>query len=154
MPAAAHPGLLPPILCEERLQLTIPVCPLCPHLPAAIHRVCEVPPQWPPQGVRTKGRADLPIEHPFPSFPLPGKMFKSLDLSLIVEFILMFYRDKPIDWLLDHILWVKVCNPEKDAVSRAAQEQVGGLAGCSLQQGPCQHPHAWHKEKCCPGRQC
>ena len=43
-----------------------------------------------------------------------GKMFKSLDLSVIVEFILMFYRDKPIDWLLDHILWVKVCNPEKD----------------------------------------
>lgn len=42
-------------------------------------------------------------------------MFKSLDLSVIVEFILMFYRDKPIDWLLDHILWVKVCNPEKDA---------------------------------------
>lgn len=48
---------------------------------------------------------------------LSGKMFKSLDLSLIVEFILMFYKDKPIDWLLDHILWVKVCNPEKDAVS-------------------------------------
>uniref|UniRef100_K7FHZ4 Alpha-1,3-mannosyl-glycoprotein 4-beta-N-acetylglucosaminyltransferase B n=1 Tax=Pelodiscus sinensis TaxID=13735 RepID=K7FHZ4_PELSI len=46
---------------------------------------------------------------------LAGKMFKSLDLSLIVEFILMFYKDKPIDWLLDHILWVKVCNPEKDA---------------------------------------
>lgn len=45
-------------------------------------------------------------------------MFKSLDLSLIVEFILMFYKDKPIDWLLDHILWVKVCNPEKDAVRK------------------------------------
>lgn len=44
-------------------------------------------------------------------------MFKSLDLSLIVEFMLMFYKDKPIDWLLDHIMWVKVCNPEKDAVS-------------------------------------
>lgn len=29
----------------------------------------------------------------------------------------MFYKEKPIDWLLDHILWVKVCNPEKDAVS-------------------------------------
>ncbi|XP_008065605.1 alpha-1,3-mannosyl-glycoprotein 4-beta-N-acetylglucosaminyltransferase B-like, partial [Carlito syrichta] len=42
-------------------------------------------------------------------------MFKSLDLSLIVEFVLMFYRDKPIDWLLDHVLWVKVCNPERDA---------------------------------------
>ena len=44
-------------------------------------------------------------------------MFKSVDLSLIVEFMLMFYKDKPIDWLLDHIMWVKVCNPEKDAVS-------------------------------------
>ncbi|XP_010796178.1 alpha-1,3-mannosyl-glycoprotein 4-beta-N-acetylglucosaminyltransferase B-like, partial [Notothenia coriiceps] len=47
--------------------------------------------------------------------PPCSKMFKSLDLSLIVEFMLMFYKDKPIDWLLDHIMWVKVCNPEKDA---------------------------------------
>lgn len=54
-------------------------------------------------------------------------MFKSLDLSVIVEFILMFYRDKPIDWLLDHILWVKVCNPEKDAVSRACTEAGGAV---------------------------
>ncbi|XP_035182212.1 alpha-1,3-mannosyl-glycoprotein 4-beta-N-acetylglucosaminyltransferase-like protein MGAT4D isoform X1 [Oxyura jamaicensis] len=45
-----------------------------------------------------------------------GKLFKSEDLPLIVEFFLMFYKDKPIDWLLDHLLWVKVCNPEKDAV--------------------------------------
>ncbi|XP_007895851.1 alpha-1,3-mannosyl-glycoprotein 4-beta-N-acetylglucosaminyltransferase B isoform X2 [Callorhinchus milii] len=44
-----------------------------------------------------------------------GKLFKNADLPLIVEFIIMFYKDKPIDWLLDHILWVKVCNPEKDA---------------------------------------
>ena len=29
----------------------------------------------------------------------------------------MFHRDKPIDWLLDHLLWVKVCSPEKDPVS-------------------------------------
>uniref|UniRef100_H3AA99 Alpha-1,3-mannosyl-glycoprotein 4-beta-N-acetylglucosaminyltransferase A n=1 Tax=Latimeria chalumnae TaxID=7897 RepID=H3AA99_LATCH len=43
------------------------------------------------------------------------KMFQSPDLNLIVEFIFMFYKEKPIDWLLDHILWVKVCNPEKDA---------------------------------------
>lgn len=46
----------------------------------------------------------------------PGKMFQAPDLNLIVEFIFMFYKEKPIDWLLDHILWVKVCNPEKDAV--------------------------------------
>ncbi|XP_039607583.1 alpha-1,3-mannosyl-glycoprotein 4-beta-N-acetylglucosaminyltransferase B-like isoform X3 [Polypterus senegalus] len=44
-----------------------------------------------------------------------GKLFRTSDLPLIVEFILMFHKDKPIDWLLEHILWVKVCNPEKDA---------------------------------------
>ncbi|XP_028271906.1 alpha-1,3-mannosyl-glycoprotein 4-beta-N-acetylglucosaminyltransferase B-like [Parambassis ranga] len=43
-----------------------------------------------------------------------GKMFRTCDLPMIAEFFLMFHRDKPIDWLLDHILWVKVCNPEKD----------------------------------------
>ncbi|MEQ2278310.1 Alpha-1,3-mannosyl-glycoprotein 4-beta-N-acetylglucosaminyltransferase B, partial [Xenotaenia resolanae] len=43
-----------------------------------------------------------------------GKMFKTSDLPMIAEFFLMFHKDKPIDWLLDHILWVKVCNPEKD----------------------------------------
>ncbi|XP_077103764.1 alpha-1,3-mannosyl-glycoprotein 4-beta-N-acetylglucosaminyltransferase B isoform X2 [Siphateles boraxobius] len=44
-----------------------------------------------------------------------GKLFRSSDLPMIVEFILMFHKDKPIDWLLDHILWVKLCNPEKDS---------------------------------------
>ncbi|XP_060077650.1 alpha-1,3-mannosyl-glycoprotein 4-beta-N-acetylglucosaminyltransferase B-like [Ylistrum balloti] len=44
-----------------------------------------------------------------------GKMFKSVDLPLVVEFFLMFHRDKPIDWLLDYLLSVKVCNPEKDS---------------------------------------
>ena len=29
----------------------------------------------------------------------------------------MFHKDKPVDWLLDHILWVKVCNPDKDQVA-------------------------------------
>lgn len=43
-----------------------------------------------------------------------GKLFRSRDLNQLVEFFLMFHRDKPVDWLLDHILWVKVCNPEKD----------------------------------------
>ncbi|XP_009866619.1 PREDICTED: alpha-1,3-mannosyl-glycoprotein 4-beta-N-acetylglucosaminyltransferase B-like [Apaloderma vittatum] len=45
-----------------------------------------------------------------------GKLFKSQDLPLIVEFLLMFYKDKPVDWLIDHLLWVKVCNPEKGAI--------------------------------------
>uniref|UniRef100_A0AAZ3NMH8 Alpha-1,3-mannosyl-glycoprotein 4-beta-N-acetylglucosaminyltransferase B n=1 Tax=Oncorhynchus tshawytscha TaxID=74940 RepID=A0AAZ3NMH8_ONCTS len=52
-----------------------------------------------------------------------GKMFRASDLPMIAEFFLMFYKDKPIDWLLDHILWVKACNPEKDAKD------------CNLQKG-------------------
>ena len=49
---------------------------------------------------------------------LTGKMFKSADIPFVVEFFLMFHADKPIDWLLDHLLWVKVCNPEKDQVKQ------------------------------------
>ncbi|KAK5865312.1 hypothetical protein PBY51_016486 [Eleginops maclovinus] len=44
-----------------------------------------------------------------------GKMFRTWDLPMITEFFLMFHKDKPVDWLLDHILWVKACHPEKDA---------------------------------------
>lgn len=47
----------------------------------------------------------------------PGKLFRTRDLPMIAEFFLMFHRDKPVDWLLDHILWVKACHPEKDKVS-------------------------------------
>ncbi|XP_050415011.1 alpha-1,3-mannosyl-glycoprotein 4-beta-N-acetylglucosaminyltransferase A [Patella vulgata] len=43
-----------------------------------------------------------------------GKLFRSADLPTVVEFFLMFYSDKPIDWLLDHLITVKVCNPEKN----------------------------------------
>lgn len=43
-----------------------------------------------------------------------GKLFKSSDLPFVVEFFLMFHKDKPVDWLLDHLIYVKVCNPEKD----------------------------------------
>ncbi|XP_071060639.1 alpha-1,3-mannosyl-glycoprotein 4-beta-N-acetylglucosaminyltransferase B-like isoform X2 [Pseudochaenichthys georgianus] len=44
-----------------------------------------------------------------------GKLFRTGDLPMVTEFFLMFHKDKPVDWLLDHILWVKACNPEKDA---------------------------------------
>lgn len=44
-----------------------------------------------------------------------GKLFKCADLNLVADFFLMFHKAKPIDWLLDHILFVLVCNPEKDA---------------------------------------
>ncbi|CAL8358700.1 unnamed protein product [Merluccius merluccius] len=53
-----------------------------------------------------------------------GKMFHAHDLQMIAEFFLMFHKDKPIDWLLDHILWVKVCNPEKDEKDCNAQKSL------------------------------
>ena len=44
-----------------------------------------------------------------------GKLFHAYDISTLINFFLIFYKDKPNDWLLDHVLWVKVCNPEKDS---------------------------------------
>ena len=54
-----------------------------------------------------------------------GKLFKSRDLPIITEFFLMFHQDKPIDWLLDHLLYVKVCNPERD--TKHCQRSIGEL---------------------------
>lgn len=54
-------------------------------------------------------------------------MFRTSDLPMITEFFLMFHKDKPVDWLLDHILWVKTCNPEKDAVSKSVEKWDNGL---------------------------
>ncbi|KAM6924025.1 alpha-1,3-mannosyl-glycoprotein 4-beta-N-acetylglucosaminyltransferase A-like [Xenentodon cancila] len=61
---------------------------------------------------REASRAWLYVE--FSQLGFIGKMFRTHDLPLVAEFFLMFHKDKPIDWLLDHILWVKVCNPEKN----------------------------------------
>lgn len=43
-------------------------------------------------------------------------MFKCVELPWLVQFFLMFYNDKPVDWLLDHVIFTKVCSPEKDQV--------------------------------------
>ncbi|KTG44535.1 hypothetical protein cypCar_00030358 [Cyprinus carpio] len=44
---------------------------------------------------------------------------QNLDYSFLMMYAVnkgvYYVQEKPIDWLLDHILWVKVCNPEKDA---------------------------------------
>ncbi|XP_037687411.1 alpha-1,3-mannosyl-glycoprotein 4-beta-N-acetylglucosaminyltransferase-like protein MGAT4D [Choloepus didactylus] len=39
-----------------------------------------------------------------------GKLFRSEDLTDIVHFFLMFYKERPIDMLLDSILYVKRCS--------------------------------------------
>lgn len=46
-----------------------------------------------------------------------GKMFKSADLPWLITFFQMFYNEKPVDWLLYHLIYTKVCSVEKDAVS-------------------------------------
>uniref|UniRef100_A0A2R9B9X7 MGAT4 family member D n=1 Tax=Pan paniscus TaxID=9597 RepID=A0A2R9B9X7_PANPA len=43
-----------------------------------------------------------------------GKLFRSEDLTHFVRFFLMFYKEKPIDWLLNDIFRVKVCDTGED----------------------------------------
>merc|ERR1712142_1013399 len=43
-----------------------------------------------------------------------GKLFHSNDLAILIKYFLIFYKDKPNDWLLDHVFHVKACHPEKD----------------------------------------
>ncbi|EFA00960.2 alpha-1,3-mannosyl-glycoprotein 4-beta-N-acetylglucosaminyltransferase B [Tribolium castaneum] len=44
-----------------------------------------------------------------------GKMFKSAELPWLIQFFQMFYNDKPVDWLLDHLIFTKVCNWDKNS---------------------------------------
>lgn len=48
-----------------------------------------------------------------------GKMFKCVELPWLVQFFLMFYNDKPVDWLLDHMIHTKTCSLDMDSVSYA-----------------------------------
>ena len=43
-----------------------------------------------------------------------GKLFKTSDIPSIIQFIVMFYKDKPVDWLLDHFVFVRVCRLDND----------------------------------------
>ncbi|XP_034242339.1 alpha-1,3-mannosyl-glycoprotein 4-beta-N-acetylglucosaminyltransferase B-like isoform X2 [Thrips palmi] len=53
-----------------------------------------------------------------------GKMFKSVDLPFLVQFFLMFYNDKPVDWLLDHFIFTKVCTPENNPRCQKAKKEL------------------------------
>ena len=43
-----------------------------------------------------------------------GNLFKTSDLSVLIPFLLSFYRSKPVDWLLYDIIKTKMCSPEVD----------------------------------------
>ncbi|XP_076035211.1 alpha-1,3-mannosyl-glycoprotein 4-beta-N-acetylglucosaminyltransferase a isoform X2 [Oratosquilla oratoria] len=54
-----------------------------------------------------------------------GKMFKTIDLSALVTFLLVFYNDKPCDWLLDHLVQNKVCRFDQNSKHcKKAKENV------------------------------
>lgn len=38
-----------------------------------------------------------------------GKLFKTVNLPYFIEFFIMFYNDKPVDWLLEDVLATKMC---------------------------------------------
>lgn len=43
-----------------------------------------------------------------------GKMFRCVELPWLIQFFFMFYNDKPVDWLLDHLIHTKSCSLDKD----------------------------------------
>lgn len=54
-----------------------------------------------------------------------GKMFKCVELPYLVQFFIMFYNDKPVDWLLDYLIQTKICNLDKDSKHcKKAKENV------------------------------
>lgn len=50
----------------------------------------------------------------FCSLGFIGKMFKSSDLSQLIIFFVIFYNDKPIDWLLENFVQTKMCRIDLD----------------------------------------
>ncbi|XP_060875700.1 alpha-1,3-mannosyl-glycoprotein 4-beta-N-acetylglucosaminyltransferase B-like isoform X1 [Metopolophium dirhodum] len=38
-----------------------------------------------------------------------GKMFRCSDLSWLIQYLIMFYNDQPVDWLLDGFVETKAC---------------------------------------------
>lgn len=71
-------------------------------------------------------------------------MFKSAELPWLITFFQMFYNDKPVDWLLEHLIYTKVCNWEKDMVSHVmgVVETRGKLTVMQIQQKHCKYEKA------------
>lgn len=51
----------------------------------------------------------------FSSLGFIGKLFRTSDITLLLQFIAMFHRQKPVDWLLDLLFVNRYCHPEKSA---------------------------------------
>ncbi|KAK6976846.1 alpha-1 3-mannosyl-glycoprotein 4-beta-N-acetylglucosaminyltransferase A [Biomphalaria glabrata] len=55
-----------------------------------------------------------------------GKVLKTSDLPLVVEFLFMFHGNKPCDWLLENLLTTKVCT--KDMLPKECQKAVNNIS--------------------------
>jgi alpha-1,3-mannosylglycoprotein beta-1,4-N-acetylglucosaminyltransferase A/B len=53
-----------------------------------------------------------------------GKLFKTRDLPVFINFFLMFATDKPVDWLADSVFSVKTCDPERGH-AHCERSQIG-----------------------------
>ena len=51
-----------------------------------------------------------------------GKLFRTKDLTVVIQFFLLFYNDKPGDWLLVDIINTIACNPEY-SIEKCASEK-------------------------------
>jgi hypothetical protein len=58
-------------------------------------------------------------------------MFKCVELPWLIQFFLMFYNDKPVDWLLDHMIHTKICSLDKDSVSSVLSIDSRHAASCA-----------------------
>nr|CAH7748873.1 unnamed protein product [Callosobruchus chinensis] len=67
-----------------------------------------------PERVRWRSKQNLDFAFLMSYSQPKGKMFKSAELPYLVQFFQMFYNDKPVDWLLDHLISTKSCNWDKN----------------------------------------
>ncbi|KAJ6224392.1 hypothetical protein RDWZM_002937 [Blomia tropicalis] len=71
----------------------------------------------------------------FCSLGFIGKMFKTTDLSKLILFFVMFYNDKPVDWLLDNFVDTKICSFDFDKrMCKKAKQKIWILHKPSLFQ--------------------
>lgn len=40
-------------------------------------------------------------------------MFRNSDLPYLITYFQMFYNDQPVDWLLDRLIFTKICSNDK-----------------------------------------
>ncbi|VDO93930.1 unnamed protein product [Soboliphyme baturini] len=63
----------------------------------------------------------------FSSLGFIAKFFRTSSLPKLIEFLILFYQEKPVDWLLDHFMYVRYCNPDKSAKDCKEAKSKHGL---------------------------